>query len=64
MDELARIEYENALKGVIELAVPHAKAVKAYYNALVAEGFKEEQALRMVINHGYCPPSSSGHSDD
>lgn len=64
MDELAKIEYENALKGVIELAIPHAKSIKAYYDALVSEGFNEEQALKIVIKHGHCPPSNTGRSDD
>jgi hypothetical protein len=54
------IEFKNAIRGIVELAVDHAKAVKGYYDALIGEGFTPEQALRIVLSHGYMPPHHNG----
>lgn len=64
MNEIDIIEYKNMLKGIIDLAVPHAEAIRAYYNALIKSGFTPEEALRLTERHGYQPPFNSGRSDD
>ena len=56
MDMLDITELKAAIDGMIEMAPHNAKAVKAYYNALVEEGFTEDDALHLVTAHGYMPP--------
>ena len=64
MDEIDVIEYKNFLSGMMNLAVFHADAVRAYYSALVKSGFTRVEALRIVEKHGFQPPLDSGRSDN
>jgi len=57
MDHIDIVEIKAALKGCIELAPAQAAAVRAYFDSLKAEGFNDEQALRIIMKHGYCAPS-------
>ena len=56
MDYHEIVEMKATLDGIIEMAIPHAKAIWAYYNALKEEGFNDEQALKIVMRHGVIPP--------
>ena len=64
MTEIEIIEYKNTMQGMVELALPHAKAVRAYYLALVDEGFSVTQALQLTIHHGYMPPLPRSNEDE
>jgi len=56
MDQIDIQEMKNVIDGLLDLAVPHAKAIRAYFNALIDQGFNEDQALRIVMRHGVIPP--------
>ncbi len=66
MDTLRGIEFAEGVEE-LEKDLPTlkkyygvaAKAMREYFNALVKEDFTEEQALEIVIAHGYSPESSS-----
>jgi hypothetical protein len=54
--EINIIELKNVIDGLMSLAPTNARAVRVYYNALVAEGFTPAEALKIVLSHGYAPP--------
>lgn len=56
MDYDKIVEMKASIDGIIDLADHNAKAVKTYFDALVAEGFNDDQALRIVMKHGPMPP--------
>ncbi len=48
-------EAKEQLNHYIEVTRIVAEQLKHYYNALVEEGFTDEQALKIVIAHGIIP---------
>ena len=55
--EITEVILKAALRDIALMAGDYAKAVKAYHDALINEGFTKNQALRLVIAHGYMPPA-------
>ena len=64
MNHIDIVEIKAAVEGIMELAIPHAKAVHVYFEALTKEGFTDDQALKIVMKHGYCPPSVGNNGGD
>ena len=50
--EMAIKELKSNLPTMIEYSKIVAKQLKAYHEALVKEGFTEDQALEITIRHG------------
>lgn len=50
--EMALKEMKSNIPLMIDLGVQVSKLLREYYNALIKEGFTEQQALQIVINHG------------
>lgn len=57
MNEEQKIEMIKGMKDVVDFAISHAQAVRAYYEALVNSGFSEPEALTLICHHGYMPPT-------
>lgn len=48
-------EFIEGLPQVIQLCSMAAKMEKVYYDELIKEGFTNEEALRIVMEHGIFP---------
>ena len=52
MDNLKKLGFEMAIDQVRELMPLACQLMFDYYKQLIATGFTEEQAIRLVIAHG------------
>lgn len=49
----------KAVKDALESIPQMATLVRKYYIQLIKEGFREDQAVRIVSAHGFMPPINS-----